>query len=142
VTPEEKSVEIRSDDGGAVVSLSLARSESAYEPDFFRVEVRAGALSTDHSVLTFNGDGLERFFVELETHWRGWDGIRRWDAVEHGMSVEATHHGGVVELLFIVRRDYKPDAWELRVPILVAPGESLKRISSSIAWLLFLEPSY
>jgi hypothetical protein len=143
VIPDGKSVEICSDDGAACVRLSLERGGSDYDPDFFHVDVKAGApLIGDHCVVTFNGDRLDGFFGELEERWRGWDGIRRWDAVEHGLSVEATHNGGVVELLFIVRRDFKPDAWELRVPILIAPGESLKRISSSIAWLLFLEPSY
>ena len=50
------------------------------------------------------------------------------------MSIEATHHGNRIELLFIVRRDYNSDAWELRLPILVAPGESLSlSLSLSLA---------
>jgi hypothetical protein len=54
--------------------------------------------------------------------WRGWDGTRAWDAVEHGMTIEASHRGSRVESLFILRRHYDSDAWELRIPIRVAPG--------------------
>jgi hypothetical protein len=51
------------------------------------------------------------------------------------MSLEATHRGNRVELLFIVRRDYKPDAWQARLPILVAPGESLSALARASAEL-------
>ena len=48
------------------------------------------------------------------------------------MTVEATHTGRVVELLVIVRRDYKPDAWEVRVLMLIAPGETLTHLAQAI----------
>jgi hypothetical protein len=73
--------------------------------------------------------------ASLADDWRGWDGTRTWRALEDGMSIEATHRGKRVELLFIIRRDYEPDAWEVRLPILVAPGESLSAIARSGAQL-------
>ena len=87
-------------------------------------------------MLTWNGDGLGEFLSELSASWRGWEGVRHWDAVEYGMSIEAAHVGNRVRLLFIVRRDYEPDAWEVRLPILVAPGESLVRLAKETAGLL------
>ena len=91
-------------------------------------------------MLTLGGDGLDRFLTDLVNDWQGWNGIRRWDALENGMSIEATHHRNRVELLFIVRRDYNPDAWEARLPILVAPGESLARLANAVADLLQAVP--
>jgi len=49
------------------------------------------------------------------------------------MSICATHHGRRVELVFLVRRDWKPDAWELRVPVIVTPGETLTRFAGAVA---------
>jgi hypothetical protein len=120
-------VEIRSDDRDALVRLSY----HPVDQDFgtLAVEIRAGGLAYDESVLSAGGDGLAAFLAGLAADWRGWDGPRTWDAIEHGMTIEATHHGKRVELLFIVRRDNRPDAWEARLPILVAPGESLARVA-------------
>lgn len=39
----------------------------------------------------------------------------RWDALELGMSSDATHGGRMVGS----SRDYEPDAWELRIPVLI-----------------------
>ena len=72
----------------------------------------------------------------LAADWRGWEGTRRWEAAENGLSIEARHNGARVELLLVVRRDYAPDAWELRVPITIGPGESLTRLASACARLL------
>jgi hypothetical protein len=101
----------------------------------FGVEIRAGGLSCDESVLTLRGDGLDTFLGTLASDWRGWEGTRTWDTLEHGMSIEATHRGNRVELVFVVRRDYESDALQVRFPVLVAPGESLSRLASASAEL-------
>src|SRR5215471_17513777 len=66
---------------------------------------------------------------------RGWEGTRSWHAIEHGLTIEATHHGNRARLLFIVRPDpdsgWEQNDWELRLPLLVAPGESLARIATA-----------
>jgi hypothetical protein len=103
----------------------IANLSVRVETDRFEYE---GAM-----VIGANADGLAAFFNDLAEEWRGWAGTRQWDALEHGMSVHATHQGRRVELVFVVRRDYKPDAWELRVPVLIAPGETLMRFASSLA---------
>ena len=138
---QPKVVEFRSeDDYSAALRLSFQRDRSGSGLDLVKVQIRTPDLTCDHAVLTWNGDGLSGFFGNLARVWRGWDGTRRWDALEHGMSVEATHRGRVVELLFILRRDYSPDAWELRLPILIAPGESLRRAAADVE-SLFEEPA-
>jgi hypothetical protein len=99
-----------------------------------RVRVETDRLEYEGLMLIgANADGLAAFFNGLVEDWRGWDGERQWNALEHGMSVYAAHRGRQIELAFVVRRDYKPDAWELRVPVLVAPGETLTRFASSLA---------
>lgn len=102
-------VEFRSDeDRGAVLRLAYHAQDSGF--GMFGVEIRAGGLSCDESVLTLRGDGLDTFLGTLASDWRGWEGTRTWDTLEHGMSIEATHRGNRVELVFVVRRDYESDA--------------------------------
>ena len=115
--------------------ISFERDASGSGVDVFNVHVQAPNIACDHAVVTWEGDGLDAFMSELARDWRGWGGTRRWEALEHGMSIEAIHRGRVVELLFIIRRDYRPDAWELRLPISITPGESLTRVTSACAGL-------
>jgi hypothetical protein len=134
---ESASVEIRPDDYlTPVVRLSFPYAPDAEGFRTLKVEIEADGLRCDHGVMTLGGDGLDRFLGDLAADWRGWEGTRGWHALEDGMSIEATHRGGRVELLFTLRRNYKPDAWEVRLPILVAPGESLASIADQTARLL------
>jgi hypothetical protein len=141
VAEERKIVEFRSDDDDEVVlRLSFEPDRSGIGLDLFNVEVRTSELTFDHGVLTASGDYLSAFFADLARDWRGWTDTRRWDAVENGMSIDATHRGRVVELLFTLRRDYKPDAWVFRLPFFMAPGESMSRTASEIASLFEQSP--
>lgn len=112
----------------------------AYEPSTdpylagLRVRVETGRLQYEGGVLvSADADGLATYFASLLDDWRGWNGVRRWDALEHGMSIEANHRGRIVELVFVVRRDYKPDAWELRIPVFISPGETLTRVAKAVS---------
>jgi hypothetical protein len=130
-------VEFQSEDShGAVLRLGYDPVDSDFGT--LAVEIRADGLTCSEGVLSMRGDGLDTFLASLAADWRGWDGTRNWDALEHGMTIEATHRGNRVELLFIVRHDYKTDAWQVRLPVLVAPGESLSRLAKSSAELFKL----
>jgi len=130
-------IEMRSDDGDAVVSLSYGPVDR--DCGTLTIKVRAAGLhydagvelNSDKGVLTVDGDGLPLFLAALATDWRGWEGRRSWETIEGGLSIEATHHGNRVRLLFIVRRESELDGWEFRLPLLVAPGESLARIAAA-----------
>ena len=125
-------VEFHSDDDpSTVLRLSFEPDRSGIGLDTFGIEIHGPELNCETGALTAGGDGLAGFLNDLATSWRGWDGTRRWDALELGISIEATHHGNRVELLFIVRRDYSSDAWQVRLPIFVAPGESLSRLAKA-----------
>jgi hypothetical protein len=82
-------------------------------------------------VVSICGDGLDSFLASLAADWQGWEGTRTWNTLEHGMSIEANHEGNRVELLFIVRPGLERDKWEVRLPIRVAPGESLSRLAKA-----------
>jgi hypothetical protein len=98
-----------------------------------RVRVQTDRLQYDGGlVVSADADGLAAYLASLIDDWRGWSGNRQWEALEHGMSIYATHHGRTVQLVFAVRRDWKQDAWELRVPVIVTPGETLTQFARAV----------
>lgn len=124
-------IEFRSEDGRAVIVLAY----DAADADFGHVVIdgRADGVTCDHGALSLRGDGLVQFLQGLVANWGGWDGTRRWDTAGPELSIEASHHGHTVELLFIVRRDDEPDAWQLRLPVHLDPGEPLSRLAKASA---------
>ncbi len=130
---EDGVVEFRDDDGGDAAVVRLACDPMDDDAGTLTVEIRAGDLSCDAGVESLRGDDLDSFLASLAEDWRGWDGTRTWSSVWLGMRIHATHEGNRVRLLFVVRRDHdydeEPRGWEVRVPIHVAPGESLSRLA-------------
>lgn len=130
--PGQEIVEFTSEEGNARLRLGY---EPSIDRDFgtFAISIQADGLTCEWSALSVRGDGLDGFVASLAADWRGWEGVRTWDALERGLSIEATHLGNRVELAFIVRRDYQSDAWCIRLPIRVYPGESLNRLARATA---------
>lgn len=128
---ERDVVEFRSEDStNALVRLSYDPADSDF--GMLVVDIRADGLTCEEGALSLRGDGLDAFLASLAADWRGWDGTRRWDTIKQELTIEATHHGRRAELLFTVRPpEYKPDAWQVRFPVFVAPGESLARLAKA-----------
>ncbi len=118
--------------------LALGAPLGGWRADFDVVPVRVqgGGLTCSLNYLTYCGDGLDGFFAELVHDWRGWQGVREWNAIENGMSIQATHTGRRVELVFLLRSDPAAQSWQLRLRFLIAPGESLDRLAREIHALL------
>jgi hypothetical protein len=107
------------------------------------VEVRADGLTASTNatlVARFGRDDLGSFFCELAANWRGWEGRRRWEALEQEMAIEAWHDGRAnVMLAVTVRRSevaYADDAWSARVVFTVEAGEQLSALTRGITSLL------
>jgi hypothetical protein len=82
------------------------------------------------------GTDLARFLAGLAADWRGWDGKRRWQALEREMEIEARHDGRAhVMLAVTVRRPeraYADDAWAARVVFTVEAGEEFTTLAKDI----------
>ena len=126
-------VEFRSGDEDGVLRLSLSRMRDGFGS--FGIQVEAEGLSCELTAETLGGDGLHEFIGNLATDWRGFAGVRRWNSLENDLIIEATHSGRRVELLCTVQHGANPDTWQVRLPILVEPGESLARLATQVAAL-------
>ena len=117
-----------------------------YEDGYVRtadVEIRAdGVTACTTATLSVepSGIGLAGFLAGLAADWRGWDGKRRWQALEREMEIEASHDGRAhVMLAVTVRRPeraYADDPWSARVVFTVEAGEELATLAKEIISLL------
>jgi hypothetical protein len=100
----------------------------------FRAELTAAGLTATTGVVVAEGHDLDAFFDRLVASWRGWQGEQVWEALEHQMSIAASHDGtGHIRLRVTLRQDYLPDAWEASATFVVEAGEELRGLASRIA---------
>jgi Family of unknown function (DUF6228) len=107
-----------------------------------RVEIRADGLAA-HTIATldYSPETLAAFFNQLAADWRGWEGERRWKALE-GMAIEARHNGRAHVLVAVtIEHSWytsagEKDAWSARVVIALEAGEQLTAVARQLASLL------
>jgi hypothetical protein len=102
-----------------------------------RVGVQADGLVAGTTVTLSDGPwDPAQFFGELAADWRGWDGERRWAALEGEMEIEATHDGAQVRIAVTVKRPdmtFAKDAWSARIVFTLEPGEQLAGVARDMA---------
>ena len=103
----------------------------------FRAELTAAGLTAATGVVVAQGQDLDAFFDRLVASWRGWQGEQVWEALEHQMSIAASHDGlGHVRLRVTLRQDHLPDSWEASATFVVDAGEDLRGLAGRIARFL------
>jgi Family of unknown function (DUF6228) len=138
-------VPMMSEDGVVVFGDERGQVRLSYEPmdedvGTLVVEMRAAGLTYELPVESGRGDGVAAFFLGLVDDWKGWRGVRHWETIWGELSIDATHRGQCVELLFVTRVPYRagesgdPDV-EVRLRIEVQPGEALSRLAATTARL-------
>jgi hypothetical protein len=109
----------------------------------FVTEVHGPGLEASSFVRSVEGSqGLAAFVWSLAADWRGWEGVRTWEAIEHDLTLEARHDPlGHVALRATLRHSWKPDAWQATVEIAVEAGEELRRLAEEVTEFLALPTS-
>lgn len=90
----------------------------------------AGREVASHYVSGF--DDLVLFFVDLAENWRGWDGERTYESMEHDFLLVARHTGSHVKLSFTLQDPSFPEEWCVRGTVTLDAGEELSRASEDI----------
>jgi hypothetical protein len=80
-------------------------------------------------------DELVGFFRGLAASWRGWQGERTYESLEHDLRLTATHDGHV-RLAVQLRQSTVPDGWSAAAVIRLDPGEEMTRAAEDVAALL------
>lgn len=80
-------------------------------------------------------DELVGFFNRLAADWRGWQGERAYESLEHELRLTAIHDGHV-RMVVQLRQSSPPDGWSAAAVIQLDPGEELTQVANDVAALL------
>ncbi len=69
-------------------------------------------------------DSLATFFMGLADDWRGWQGERVYESLEHDLRFIAEHDGHV-RLRVRLRQSTDPNGWSVDTRLTLDPGEEL-----------------
>lgn len=84
-----------------------------------------------HGVDSGGFDSLAAFFVGLADDWRGWEGERVYESLEHDLRIVAVHDGRV-RLKVRLWQSSNPDGWSVETRLTVEPGEELARVADDL----------
>ncbi|GIE79046.1 hypothetical protein Aph02nite_49960 [Actinoplanes philippinensis] len=80
---------------------------------------------------------LARFMGDLVADWRGWNGSRVWQSLEHELTVEARHDRRRCVSLHVMLRHSGPSwddtAWSATAVFTLEAGEELSRLAEDLA---------
>jgi Family of unknown function (DUF6228) len=100
------------------------------------VRLRSGGLDASLRVWAPGGFGdLVAFFNGLAAGWRGWQGTRTYESLEHDLRLTATHDGHV-QLVVQLRETMVPDGWSATAVVQLDRGEEMIRAAGDVAALL------
>ena len=132
-------VEISTEPGRGSVRLRGAERPWNDEVLDFQCELADAGVNAATWVRTLGGDGIAPWAADLAESYRGWDGVRTWESLEHDLRIDAMHDGrGHVRLRFVIRgpRAYESDAWEASVVVTLDAGEGMRRLAAELDDLL------
>ena len=80
-------------------------------------------------------DELTEFFHGLAARWRGWEGVRTYESLEHELRLTAVHDGHV-RLAVQLRQSSLPDGWLASAVVQIDPGEEMTQAAEAVRALL------
>ena len=78
---------------------------------------------------------LVAFFNGLASDWRGWQGERAYESLEHDLRLTATHDGHV-HLVVQLQDTSRRDGWSATGVVHLDTGEEMTRAAEDVAALL------
>ena len=95
-------------------SFSREESDDPYAGSSFVVELHSDGLEAIRYVSMFNfeWDALANFFSDLASSWRGWEGEKSWESVEHHLRITAVSDSLGHCLLTFTLRDGPKYTWK------------------------------
>jgi hypothetical protein len=96
--------------------------------------LRAELTVTSNYAVGF--DDLAGFFAGMAKNWRGWDGERVYESIEHELRITGRHLGSRVHLAVELDQTAVGDGWRARATFTVDAGEQLSAIADDFAALL------
>jgi len=100
--------------------------------------LRAELTVASHYAVGF--DDLVEFFAGMAESWRGWDGDRVYESLEHELRIVGRHLGSRVRIVVKLAQASDPDGWSVRATFTVDAGEQLSTAAHDLSALLGPHP--
>ncbi|MFD6104951.1 DUF6228 family protein [Nocardia salmonicida] len=79
------------------------------------------------------GRSLPRFLDSLVADFAGWNGIRTWDTLDHGLRIDAHHILGHVQLDWtLTRQTSGRNSWAATTTTCLEAGEQLRQLAAAV----------
>jgi hypothetical protein len=120
-----------------VVIKSTQRSRSLVfsdrKDDCFNVELTGDGVSASKRIWSYDDTShLIELFDSIAKSWKGWDGVKSWEAIEGDLSIEASSDGlGHIRLQVILRNHNPEDNWKVDAPLFLDAG-SLEQVAHEV----------
>jgi hypothetical protein len=117
--------------GSEATVIALSRETT----DSVLVTITEGDLNARrvvHSAHPGGFDNLAAFFAGLADDWRGWEGERIYESLEHDLRFVAVHDGHI-RLKVPLWQSSDPNGWSVETRLILEPGEELARVAEDLA---------
>jgi hypothetical protein len=138
--PDQKELEVRSNEAGAFLSVGRDRSLGPHpelDDAYWNATLSCGSLHASLRFYELSLGGLAEYFEGLAYDWRGWEGERRWASLEDDVELVATHDGlGTIALVVQLRTEaFAQHRWSASAELLLDAG-GLDRLAREARLLL------
>lgn len=120
-------------------SASRGESDDPYAGSSFVVELHSDGLDAIRSVFmfSFDWDALANLFSDLADSWRGWEGEKSWESIEHDLRIAAVSDILGHCLLTFTLRDGRNYTWKTVVDgFKIDAGEDMAAVARDMrAWM-------
>jgi hypothetical protein len=120
-------------------SVSREESDDPYASSSFVVELCSDGLNSTRSVfmLSLDWDALASLFSDLANGWRGWEGEKSWESIEHDLTITAVSDSLGHCLLTFTLRDGANYTWKTVVGgFKIDAGEDMAAVARDMrAWV-------
>ena len=110
-------------------------SDDPYAGSTFVTELHSDGVDAMRSVFmfSFGWDALTAYFADLADSWRGWEGEKAWESIEHDLRVTATSDRlGHCHLTFTLC-DGPDYTWKITVGgFVLSAGEDLAAVAREV----------
>jgi hypothetical protein len=118
--------------------LAEPLSEDSRSAHYLTVTLEGPDLRASRQVYEGYAEGfgyLADYFRGLADNWRGWQGVRAYESIEHDLRIEATHNGHI-NLRVVLWESSVPNGWRTEARVVLDAGEALSAAATDVAHLV------
>lgn len=101
----------------------------------FSVEMEGDGIRAQRSVHATRDD-LIAFVSTLANEWKGWEGHRHWEGIDHDLSIAAHSPMGHVALRIRLTEGWLNPTWAAEVEVHLEAGEETARLAADLRHFL------